>query len=86
MIPVYEADLYCDEVLEDPYPHYQALRDLGPAVWLPAHGFYAISRFSDVRLALRNHQVFSSAQGVAANDAVNRLSIGNTLASDPPFA
>ncbi len=85
MIAAYEADLYCDEALEDPYPHYQALRDLGPVAWLPAHGLHAISRFADVRLALRNHQVFSSAQGVAANDAVNRLSVGNTLASDPPL-
>ncbi len=83
--PEYDIDLYSDAVLHDPYPHYQALRDAGAAVWLPQHRLWALSRFADVRAALRNYQVFSSAEGVAANDAVNTLSRGNTLASDPPL-
>lgn len=80
----YDVDLYCDEVLDDPYPHYRALRDLGPAVWLPRNGLWAISRHADVREALFNHAVFSSAQGVAANERTNAVSRGNLLASDPP--
>ena len=81
----YDVDLYSDGVLTDPYPHYQALRDAGPAVWLPRHDLWAISRFDGVRHALRNVPVFSSARGVAANDTVNTLSAGTTLASDPPL-
>ena len=36
-MPSYDVDLYTDEALADPYQHYRALRDLGPAVWLSAH-------------------------------------------------
>ncbi|UWU90030.1 cytochrome P450 [Bradyrhizobium sp. CB1015] len=83
--PVYDVDLYSDEVLLDPYPHYRALRDLGAVVWLPRNGLHAMARFDDVRAALRNPAVFSSAQGVAANDHVNNISQGTTLASDAPL-
>lgn len=83
--PVYDVDLYGDDVLRDPYPHYRALRDLGAAVWLPHNGLYVLGRFEDVRAALRNPGVFSSAQGVAANDHVNEMSRGTTLASDEPL-
>ena len=83
--PGYDVDLFRDDVLTDPYPHYQALRDAGPAVWLPRHYLWAIPRFDGVRHALRNVAVFSSARGVAANDRVNTLSAGTTLASDPPL-
>ena len=82
--PSYDIDIYSDEVLHDPYPHYRALRDLGPAVWLSKNGLWAISRHKDVREALRNHQVFSSAHGVAGNETTNAGSRGNLLASDPP--
>lgn len=80
----YDIDVYSDEVLDDPYPHYRVLRELGPAVWLPKNQLWAISRHKDVREALRNHQVFSSAHGVAGNEATNKVSQGNLLASDPP--
>lgn len=83
--PVYDVDLYDDDVLRDPYPHYQAIRDLGAVVWLPRNGLHAVGRFEDVRAALRNPGVFSSAQGVAANDHVNEMSRGTTLASDAPL-
>lgn len=83
--PVYDVDLYSDEVLLDPYPHYRALRDLGAVVWLPRNELHAVARFDDVRAALRNPTVFSSAQGVAANDHVNSISRGTTLASDAPL-
>jgi cytochrome P450 len=80
----YDIDVYSDEVLDDPYPHYRTLRELGPAVWLPRNQLWAISRHKDVREALRNHQVFSSAHGVAGNEATNDASRGNLLATDPP--
>ena len=83
--PIYDVDLYSDEVLFDPYPHYKALRDLGAVVWLPRNDLHAVARFEDVRAALRNPAVFSSAQGVAANEHVNTISRGTTLASDAPL-
>ena len=83
--PAYDVDLYDDDVLRDPYPHYRALRELGAVVWLPRNGLYALGRFEDVRAALRNPGSFSSAEGVAANAAVNEMSKGTTLASDAPL-
>ena len=79
----YDADLFSDEVIAEPYEHYRAIRDAGPAVWLPRHQLWAVGRFADVRAVLRNHQGFSSAHGVAAN-AITNQSIGTTIASDPP--
>lgn len=82
--PHYDVDLYGDDVIASPHPHYRAIRDLGPAVWLPQNGIWAVGRFADVRALLRDHATFSSAHGVAVNDTVNEASIGNTVTSDPP--
>lgn len=82
--PSLDVDLYDDAAIAEPYEYYRAIRDAGPAVWLPQHGLWAIGRFADVRRVLRNHRVFSSARGVAANKEINESSAGNTLMSDPP--
>ena len=83
--PVYEADFYADEFILDPQPHYTAMRELGPVVWLARHGNYAVTRYDEAREVLRNHQVFSSAHGVAADQFGCDFMKGNTIASDPPF-
>jgi cytochrome P450 len=83
--PVYEADFYADEFILDPQPHYAAMRELGPVVWLARHGNYAVTRYDEAREVLRNHQVFSSAHGVAADQFGCDFMKGNTIASDPPF-
>jgi cytochrome P450 len=82
--PESAIDLYADSVLEDPYPSYRQLRDQAAAVWLKPTEMYALTRFEDVREALRNWQVFSSARGVAMNEEINQAIAGNTLGSDPP--
>jgi cytochrome P450 len=83
--PESELDLFCDAALADPYPGYRELRDLGAAVWMRPLGMFALSRFEDVRNALRNWQVFSSAHGAAMNEPINQAIAGNTLGSDPPL-
>jgi cytochrome P450 len=80
--PELDADLYGDEAIADPYPLYREIRDLGPAVWLRAHGAWAISRFDDVRAALRADDVLVSGRGVAMNDLVNSSVSRVTLTSD----
>lgn len=80
----YDADLYSDEAIVEPYGHYRALRELGGAVWLPGHGVWAISRFEDVRRVLLDHETFSSARGIAVGARMNEGPIGNTVTSDPP--
>ena len=83
--PVYDRDFYSDEFIRDPYPRYAAMRALGPVVWLPRHGNFAVTQYREAREALRNHKVFSSAQGVAADAFGCDFMKGNTIGSDPPF-
>ncbi len=83
--PESDLDLFCDAALADPYPGYRRLRDQARAVWLTRLGMFALSRFEDVRNALRQWEVFSSAHGAAMNEPINQAIMGNTLGSDPPL-
>jgi cytochrome P450 len=78
----YDADLFTDDALDDPYPHLRALRDSGPLAWLEAHGMYAATRYTEVRGVLSDHATFVSGEGVALNDIINSLGRGTTLMSD----
>jgi cytochrome P450 len=75
-------DLYADEAIRDPHPLYRAIRERAPAVWLPAHGVWALGRFEDVRAALRADGVLVSGRGVALSPLVNGMRSDNTLVSD----
>lgn len=80
--PSFAGDLYGAPAIRDASQFYRTLRDLGPAVWMPKRKLWAISRFDDVRAALRADGVLVSSQGVAANDTVNRNTAPITLTSD----
>jgi cytochrome P450 len=81
-VPIYDADIYADEALLEPYEHYRALRDLGPAVWLERHGAFAVTRYADARAVLADTDTFHSANGIALNEPANSAILGCTLASD----
>ena len=81
-VPHYDVDLFTDEVLRDPYPHLRTIRELGPVVWLDAHGVFAATRYAEVRAILDDHATFVSGQGVGLNDIVNTLGRRTTLMSD----
>ena len=53
-VPVYRADLYAETAIRDPYPHYAAMRALGPVVWLPKQKLYALPRYAEVKAVLRD--------------------------------
>lgn len=80
--PAYRPDLFARPALLDPYPHYKAIRDLGPAVWLPKRKLYAVARYDDVKTALRADTQLVSGKGVAANRIVNDMNAQTTLTSD----
>jgi cytochrome P450 len=82
--PHFDLDLWSDEVLLDPWPHYRAIRDTGPVVYLQRYDHYAVGRFTDVREALRDWQTFTSADGVAFNDLMNEAELGTAPGTDPP--
>lgn len=82
--PSYDVDFYSDAVIQDPYPHYAAMRELGPVVWLPQNGVYAVTRYQQVTEALRAPKRFISSKGLSLNPKVNQILVGSTLNSDPP--
>lgn len=71
LLPLSEVDIFDDGVLADPYPTYRMLRDLGAGIWLEQSGACFIGRYADVRHALNDWQVFSSAKGIGFNPAIN---------------
>ena len=78
-----DLDLFADEVLLDPYPHYATLRELGGVVHLPANDVYALTRYDIIRTALGDPETFSS-RSIGFNPMVNEALQGTSLASDPP--
>jgi cytochrome P450 len=77
-------DLWAADVLVDPYPAYQTLRELGDVVYLTHSKLYALTGYDVIKEALADPVRFSSAQGIGFNDSVNYALQGTSLASDPP--
>ena len=63
-----DIDPYGDEFLADPYHFHDALRDAGPAVWLPEYGVVAMARYAEVATALEDPQGYCSSRGVGLSD------------------
>ncbi|HWF69378.1 MAG TPA: cytochrome P450 [Mycobacterium sp.] len=75
------------ETWPNPFPMYRALRDHDPVHHVvpdarPDHDYYVLSRHADVWAAARDHETFSSAQGLTVNYGELEL-IG--LQDNPPF-
>lgn len=75
------------ETWPNPWPMYRALRDRDPVHHVvpearPDHDYYVLSRHADVWAAARDHETFSSAQGLTVNYGELEL-IG--LQDNPPF-
>jgi cytochrome P450 len=83
-VPESSIDLFAEEALLDPFSRYKELRDLGPVVWFPQYEMFVLSRYQHVREAMRNWQVFSSAEGVMMNQPMNETLKGIVLCSDDP--
>lgn len=62
--PVTDFDPYADEVLDDPYPHYEMLRDLGPVFYLSRYDAFGIARHAEIDMVLRDAATFCSSAGV----------------------
>lgn len=82
--PASDLDFWSDDVILDPYAHYKALRDAGPAVWLSRYEAWAVVRHKNVREALLNADVFTSTAGIGLNDEANKNSEGVMIFADDP--
>jgi cytochrome P450 family 130 len=75
------------ETWPNPWPMYRALRDHDPVHHVvpearPDHDYYVLARHADIWAAARDHETFSSAQGLTVNYGELEL-IG--LQDNPPF-
>ncbi len=69
---------------QDPYPAYARLREEFPLYYLQEHRAWALSRYADVRDALRDWETYSSAQGVELGEYVQFFGEGSIQELDPP--
>ena len=77
-------DPYSQEVFDDPYPVYRALRDEAPLYRDPSERWWVLSRFDDVWTAVRDYATFSSRFGP---DPANQDDNGrkySIISMDPP--
>lgn len=85
--PVWEGDMFVPETLRDPYPLYEELRELGPAVYNPTYGVYMIPRWSAVARVLKEYETFTSSAGAGMSDIRkpgNWRPAGPLVETDPP--
>jgi cytochrome P450 len=68
-----DVDLFSAATLQDPYPRYRDLRELGPAVYLQRHGAWFLGRHAEVKAAQADWQTFSSAHGIGLNAIINEV-------------
>jgi cytochrome P450 len=67
-LPVSDADPFGHEVLEDPLPFHEQLREAGPVVYLSRYDVHALGRYEQVHAALVDWQQFQSAAGVGLSN------------------
>ncbi len=63
-VPQTDFDPYAEASLDDPYPHYEALRDLGPIFYLSLYASYGIARHAEIDKVLRDPYTYCSSAGV----------------------
>ncbi|MFJ6687012.1 cytochrome P450 [Streptomyces werraensis] len=59
-----DLDPYQPDHLEDPYPFYGKLRELGPATFLSRRNIWLVSRYESASYVLRDYRDFTSSLGV----------------------
>lgn len=77
-------DPLSEEAHVDPYPVYALLRAHAPVYYCEARDVWVLSRYEDVRAALRDWSSFTSTGGVELAEYVGFFGQGNFLEMDPP--
>jgi cytochrome P450 len=75
-----EFDPFDPGFLSDPAPWLSLLRKEAPVFEVPRRGYWVVTRYADVRKALRDHESFSSAKGNAPEPGWQP----GIIAKDPP--
>jgi 4-methoxybenzoate monooxygenase (O-demethylating) len=67
-VPTSDVDPFSHEVLENPLPMHEELREAGPVIYLSRYDIHAVARYDDVYAALIDWQGFQSAAGVGLSN------------------
>ena len=81
-VPIIDDDPFSAEVLEDPLPFQERLREAGPVALLSRYGVYAIGRFAELSDALCAWQDLKSGDGVSIRELESPKGL---LQTDPPL-
>jgi len=65
---VLDIDPYSLEVLRDPYPFQEQLREAGPAAMIEPHGVYAVGRYAESKVVLADYARFTTSGGIGIQD------------------
>ncbi len=80
-------DPYLREIVKNPYPTYQRLREEAPLYYNDKYDFYAVSRYEDVRRGLGDHETFISGKGGILELIQQNVELppGTFIFEDPPL-
>ncbi|MFW0794413.1 cytochrome P450 [Gordonia sp. CPCC 205515] len=68
VLPTSTSDPFGLDVLADPLPFQEELREAGPVVYLETYGIYGMARYDEVHAALTDWQSFQSGAGVGLSN------------------
>jgi hypothetical protein len=66
--PTLDVDPFSEEILTDPYPFFEMLREAGPVAFIKPHGYYAVGRYAEVGLVATDHTRFTAEGGIGLSD------------------
>lgn len=67
-LPRFDVDPFSEDMLRDPFPLHETIREAGPVVWLERYGIFATARFAECSAVLKDWQTFCSGRGVGLTD------------------
>ncbi len=79
-----EISLFGSQARVDPYPLYSILRESQPVYREPDFGTYALTRYEDVYEVLKDHETYSSAQGISPGMRSSSSMMLSMIMTDPP--
>lgn len=66
--PVLDEDPFSDENIANPYPLFERMREMGPAVFVQPHGYYAVGRHAEAGIVASDYARFTTQGGVGMSD------------------
>lgn len=66
--PVLDEDPFSDANIADPYPLFDRMREMAPAVYVAPHGYYAVTRHAEAGIVASDFERFTVEGGVGMSD------------------